>query len=171
MAGTDEAEWAARTLLAHVRECTSSELFAHPETLLSAQQKAAFQALVARRARHEPLAYLVGRRGFLELDLLVDRRVLIPRPETELLVERAIAWVRGQSAPVRIADVGTGSGAIAIGLAAALPRARIYALDHSPDAIEVVSTKALSCQIPARIAAESSLKKSVEGVVLELQPT
>jgi len=155
LAGTDEIELAAKTLLAHVRECTLSELFAYPGRELTAAQSAAYRALVERRARHEPLAYLVGHHGFLELDLRVDRRALIPRPETELLVERALAWARTWHAAhgraPQIADVGTGSGAIAIGLAAALPQARILGLDRSPDALELARQNALRCGVAGQI--------------------
>jgi release factor glutamine methyltransferase len=183
LAGTDEAELAASMLLAHVRECTLSELFVYPDRRLGAQQRAAYRALVERRARNEPVAYLIGHRGFLELDLLVDPRVLIPRPETELLVERALSWAQryealrsghrdapptvvdrsiqregGGGIPMpsketflRIADVGTGSGAIAVGLAVALPQAAIYALDSSPDALEVARQNAARCGVKERI--------------------
>ena len=184
LVGTDEPEWAAKMLLAHVRECTLSELFVYPERGLSETEVAAYQALIQRRARHEPVAYLVGHRGFLELDLLVDKRVLIPRPETELLVERALAWARHCESPrlvrrdapatamdpssqgesgrgipmprvetcLRIADVGTGSGAIGIGLAAALPQAQVYALDSSPGALEVARQNAARNGVAGRIA-------------------
>jgi release factor glutamine methyltransferase len=170
-------------LLAHVRECTLSELFVYPDRRLSAQQRTAYRALIERRTRHEPVAYLVGHRGFLELDLLVDSRVLIPRPETELLVERALAWaqrhesprlghgdappaaqdlfVQGERGsgihmprverPLCIADVGTGSGAIAIGLAVGLPQARVYALDSSPDALDVARQNAARSGVADRI--------------------
>ena len=156
LAETDEAEWAAKRLLAHVQGCTLSELFAYPDRRLAGQEAAAYRALVERRAQHEPVAYLVGHRGFLELDLLVDRRVLIPRPETELLVERAVALARRSGTTLRVADVGTGSGAIAIGLAVALPQAElpaaaIYALDRSPDALEVARQNAALHGVAERI--------------------
>jgi release factor glutamine methyltransferase len=143
-------------LLAHVQGCALSELFAYPDRPLAPAAAAAYRALVERRAQHEPVAYLVGQRAFLDLDLLVDRRVLIPRPETELLVERALSWARRWGAP-RIADVGTGSGAIAVGLALALqgtglpqaelhvaerPQAALYALDSSPGALSVARQNA-----------------------------
>jgi release factor glutamine methyltransferase len=150
LAGTDEADLAAKMLLAHVLECTSSELFVYPDQTLTAAQRASYRALLDRRARHEPLAYLVGHRGFLDLDLRVDRRVLIPRPETERLVERALDLAQRWEQP-KIADVGTGSGAIAIGLAAALPQARLYALDRSPDALEVARENAARYCVADRI--------------------
>jgi release factor glutamine methyltransferase len=180
LAGTDEAELAAKMLLAHVRKCTLSELFMYPGRRLAALQRTAYQALIARRAAHEPLAYLVGHRGFLDLDLLVDQRVLIPRPETELLVDRAVAWARqrghrdaspthrlegrGDLSPtdgrLTIVDVGTGSGAIAIGLAAALPQAQVYATDSSADALEVARQNAIRNGVADRI-------EFLEGDLLE----
>jgi release factor glutamine methyltransferase len=155
LAGTDEVEWAAKILLAHVRECTLSELFAHPEKDLTAPQSDLFRALVERRAKHEPVPYLVGHCPFLELDLLVGPGVLIPRPETEVLVERALAWVQrreplAKQSP-KVADVGTGSGAIALGLAAALPQACVYALDSAAEALEIARQNAERHNLSERI--------------------
>ena len=151
LAGTSEAALAAKMLLAHVLGGTLSELFVHPERALTDDEVAAYRALVARRARHEPVAYLVGHRGFLDLDLVVDERVLIPRPETELLVvgalEAAPRWARP-----RIADVGTGSGAIAVSLAVHLPQATVYALDCSAGALEVALQNAQRHEVAGRIA-------------------
>jgi release factor glutamine methyltransferase len=141
LSGTTEAALAAKMLLAHVLECTVSELFMHPDRLLSVEQISAYRSLVARRARHEPVAYLIGHRGFLDLDLAVDRRVLVPRPETEVLVEQALEIARRWARP-RIADVGTGSGAIAVSLAVHLPDASVYALDCSAGALEVARQNA-----------------------------
>jgi release factor glutamine methyltransferase len=141
LAGTAEAPLAARMLLAHVLACSTTHLFVHPERALSAAEWAAYQRLIARRARHEPVAYLLGRREFLGLDLEVDRRVLVPRPETERLVEEALAAARRWPQP-RIVDVGTGSGAIAISLAVHLPRACVWASDRSTGALEVARRNA-----------------------------
>lgn len=138
-------------LLAHVLGGTVSELFVHPERMLSDDEVAAYRALVARRAQHEPVAYLVGRRGFLDLDLVVDERVLVPRPETELLVERALQVAQRWPRP-RIADVGTGSGAIAVSLALHLPEAMVYALDCSAGALEVACRNAQRYDVAGRIA-------------------
>jgi release factor glutamine methyltransferase len=137
-AGCDAAHLDAQVLLAHVLQVERSWLFAHHEVVLSTEQADAFTALVIRRMRHEPVAYLVGHREFYGLDFLVDYRVLIPRPETELLVDAVIdhiAMREGQ--PVVVADVGAGSGAIALAVAANCPSAKVYAIDLSADALAV----------------------------------
>ena len=131
----------AQVILAHVLGVERAWLFAHSEMELSAKQAEQFTELVARRMNHEPVAYLVGRREFYGLDLNVDRRVLIPRPETEMLVDEVLAELESRPDPVvRIADVGTGSGAIALAIAANNERARIYALDVSRRALGVAKT-------------------------------
>jgi release factor glutamine methyltransferase len=133
---TSEAQLSAKLLLAHTLGSAVTDLFTHPERALTEDQHQTYERLVARRARHEPVAYLTGYRPFLDLDLAVDSRVLIPRQETEELVERALAVAKRWPKP-RIADVGTGSGAIAVSLAAALPQAQLYAIDRSTNALDV----------------------------------
>ena len=150
LAGTAEHRLAARMLLAHVLGCSTTDLYVHPERTLDAAQRARYAALVARRAGHEPVPYLTGRQPFLDLDLLVDERVLIPRPETERLVECAIEAARRWAQP-RIADIGTGSGAIAISLARHVPGAEVCAIDRSPDAIEVARQNARRHGVAGRI--------------------
>lgn len=129
-------------LMAHVLDTNKTWLYAHPDRKLTADEIARFETLVGRRLRHEPIAYLIGYRSFYGLDIIVDPRVLIPRPETEMLVERALAWINRLATdgvrPV-VADVGTGSGAIAVAIAANAPAARIYAADISPGALEVAA--------------------------------
>jgi release factor glutamine methyltransferase len=137
-------------LLAHVLDCSTTDLFIHPDRSLTVEQIAQFSDLVFQRAKHKPVAYLVGHREFLDLDLMIDERVLIPRPETELLVESVIRAAGKR--PVRIADVGTGSGAIAVSLAVHLPRARIWATDASPAALEVAQENARRYAVLSRIA-------------------
>jgi release factor glutamine methyltransferase len=124
----------AEHLLAHLIERTPAWLFAHGDAMLDDDTAAAFRALVERRRAGEPVAYLVGRRGFWTLDLDVGPATLIPRPETELLVELALARIAPHAA---VADLGTGSGAIALSLASERPGARIVATDASSAALEV----------------------------------
>jgi len=111
-------------------------LYANLKSELSAEQENEFWHLVQRRLSGEPAAYIAGHREFYGLDFLVDRRVLIPRPETELLVEKAIGLAQTH-AIATVADIGTGCGAIAISLALNLPRIKIYASDVATDALEV----------------------------------
>lgn len=151
LAETSEAALAAKMLLAHVLGSTVSELFVHPERVLTADQAAAYRSLVARRARHEPVAYLVGHRAFLDLDLVVDERVLVPRPETERLVEQALQVAQRWARP-RIADVGTGSGSIAVSLTVHLRGAVVYALDCSAGALEVAQWNAQRHEVAGQIA-------------------
>jgi release factor glutamine methyltransferase len=106
---------------------------------ISPHQQDACLRLVQRRLSGEPAAYITGCREFYGLDFSVNRHVLIPRPESELLVEKALELAADYQKP-RIADIGTGSGAIAISLAVNLPQAMIYAIDISPDALEVASS-------------------------------
>lgn len=129
----------AELLLAHLLGWPRARLLAEREQPVASALADAFGGLVERRAAGEPVAYLVGHKEFYGLDLLVDRRVLVPRPETELLVELALADARRLTGAPRIADIGAGSGAIAIALAANLPGAQIDAVDISPAALEVAA--------------------------------
>lgn len=122
--GREEAE----PLLVHALGVDRAWLFAHAHDLVAAAEADRYQALVARRQAGEPVAYLTGRRGFWTLDLEVSADTLIPRPETELLVELALARI-DPDAPARIADLGTGSGAIALALASERPAAAVVATD------------------------------------------
>ena len=147
--GAAEARHEALILLAHVenvgRAVFAADVLAHPERVLAPERAAAFEALVIRRAAGEPLPYLTGTRAFYHHDFLVTPAVLIPRPETEHLVEAALDW-SWQQAPagrgLTLVDVGTGSGAIALSLAAALPGATVHALDVSPAALDVARRNA-----------------------------
>ena len=128
----------ARLLLEHVAGCSTTQLLAHPEVLLTDSEAAAFAGLVQRRAQGEPLAYLVGTVGFMGDLLQVSTAVLVPRPETEELVTWALDLLADCPAPALI-DLGTGSGAIALALAGARPDARIMAIDLSPGAVAVAT--------------------------------
>ena len=124
----------AELLLAHALGRRRIELYTDFERPLTSQELDSYRELVARRARHEPVAYILGEWGFRRLTLAVDRRALIPRPETEIVVERALAHLAGLEQP-RVLDVGTGTGAIALAIADEHPGARVTAIDVSPDAL------------------------------------
>jgi release factor glutamine methyltransferase len=126
----------AALLLAHVLGRSRGWLYAHGDAPVPALDLARFEQLVTRRASGEPVAYLLGTRGFWRFDLAVTPDTLIPRPETELLVELALARIPAQSA-AQVADLGTGSGAIALAIASERPQARVVAVDISGDALEV----------------------------------
>lgn len=125
----------ARRLLEHVAECTHADLIAHPERKLSTAQTDQFANLLMRREAGEPLAYLLGSTFFKGLEFAVSPAVLIPRPETEVLVDVALKRAQALVAP-RIVDLGTGSGIIAILLARLCPSAAITAVELSPAALE-----------------------------------
>jgi len=148
--GVESPRLDAELLLAHVLGGNRAAVLARPEQPLTPKQQTRFQDLVARRAGREPLAYIVGHREFFGLDFLVDPRVLIPRPETELLVEQALRLAQRYAPPLQIADVGAGSGAIAVTLALHLPQALVYALDASEDALAVVAENAARHSVAAR---------------------
>jgi len=150
--GSETARLDAEVLLGHVLGLERTRLLALGGRPLSAEEVQRFSALVARRVAHEPVAYLVGRRAFYDVDLLVDARVLIPRPETEHLVEQALAWARARGErPLRVVDVGTGSGAIALVLARHLAQAQVWAVDVSSDALHVARANLQSYGLEARV--------------------
>jgi release factor glutamine methyltransferase len=134
--GSDTAHLDAQVLLSFVLSQDRSWLFAHYDYELTPDQASRFTELVARRAEAEPVAYLVGSKEFYGLEFKVDARVLIPRPETELLVDAVLDHLETRPDPdTLIADVGTGSGAIAIAIAANWEQARVYAIDLCADAL------------------------------------
>ena len=132
-----EARAEARMLLAEALGVSREELRLRPERRVTAGDAGRFASLIARRARREPLAYITGRRAFYGMEFVVSPAVLIPRPETEFLVETAL-----RQGGRRIADVGTGSGAIAVAVAVHAPEARLWASDISPDALAVAERNA-----------------------------
>ena len=127
-------------------------LLAHDEQTLTAQQLAHWQQLVQRRLAGEPVAYLRGFHAFYGLQLTVDARVLDPRPDTETLVDWALELLPGLPQQPLLADLGTGSGAIACALAANAPQAEVYACDASADALQVAQHNARTLQLPIRFA-------------------
>jgi release factor glutamine methyltransferase len=134
-AGSDTARLDAELLLCEATRWDRAQLAAEPDLRLPVGASREFAAMVRRRIRREPVAYIIGRKGFRRIELLVDRRVLIPRPETELLVEVAI-----ELQPESVLDVGTGSGAIALAVADELPGAKVSAIDASLDALRVAQS-------------------------------
>jgi release factor glutamine methyltransferase len=153
-----EARLQAEVLVFHVLGCDRAYLYAHPERELTEAEQAQYDALISRRAAGEPLQYLTGHQEFWKADFLVTPAVLIPRPETEHLIEEVLALVQHyplsvrdrqrsvtRPAPtlrLRIIDVGTGSGAIAVTLARELPQAEVHAVDLSPAALDVARLNA-----------------------------
>mgnify|MGYP000429109246 CR=1 FL=1 len=136
-------------------------LIAHDTDDLSPPTLTAYEALCARRAAGEPVAYLVGEKEFFGLPLAVDRRVLVPRPDTETLVEWAIEVLAGRAAPAVI-DLGTGSGAIALALQHQRPHAQVSAVDASHEALAVAQTNAQRLHLPVRFI-QSHWLRAVEG--------
>jgi len=139
--GGIDARHEAELLLLHVLERPRSWLFAHATDPLAAADQAAFETLLARRMAGEPVAYLTGRRGFWTLDLEVDPATLIPRPETELLVELALERLPSDQS-LQLADLGTGSGAIALALASERPQAQVLGADAGASALAVAARNA-----------------------------
>jgi len=140
----------AEVLLAHALGATRSELYARLDEKPQEATDETFRSLVARRLRHEPVAYITGQKEFFGLDLQVDRRVLIPRPETETLVEVALTIARQKRVPL-LAEVGVGSGAVAVALAVNLPWAEIYAIDSSSDALVVAENNCRNHNVLDRV--------------------
>jgi release factor glutamine methyltransferase len=130
-----DAEW----LLAHVLDVSRSQLAVRDG--LTPDEEARFAALVERRAAREPLAYVLGEWGFRHLTLRTDTRALVPRPETEIVVERCLALLEGRDEP-RVLDVGVGTGAIALAIAQEHPGARVTGVDLSPDALALARENA-----------------------------
>ena len=138
-------------LLSHVLEQPQTWILAHNEAALSATQQAKLTALIARLKQGEPLPYLTGRQEFFGLSFEVSPAVLIPRPETELLVETALRWLRLHPAADSVLDVGTGSGCIAISLAVHAPVLRVIATDLSAKALSIAQRNAEVHHVEARI--------------------
>lgn len=135
-AGVDNPRLDAELMLAQAMDTSRADLYAEPERSIEPPAAREFGEMVRRRVRREPVAYILGRAHFRELELIVDHRVLIPRPETELLVELA---QDGQ----RVLDVGTGSGAIALAIAKERKGVRVTGIDSSPEAVEVARANAV----------------------------
>jgi release factor glutamine methyltransferase len=139
----------SETLLMFTLSCDRAYLFAHPERQLTPQEKINYQEAIAQRAMGIPTQYITGHQEFWGMDLIVSPAVLIPRPETEHVVEAVLSLSPG--AGLRIIDVGTGSGCIALALAKELPQIEIHAADTSPAALEVARANAARHGLESRI--------------------
>mgnify|MGYP001114264047 CR=1 FL=1 len=157
----------AQLLIAHLINKPRTWVLAHPEAELSPAQEQALAYYAARRQAGEPLPYILGHWEFFSLDFLVTSAVLIPRPETELLVERALDWLHSHPARRSAADIGTGSGCIAIALARHVPDLQLLATDFSPQALMVAQQNAIRHGVAERITSVQSNLLELSG---EFQP-
>jgi release factor glutamine methyltransferase len=163
--GVDSPKLDSEVLLGHVLGCSRAQLYTHPERLLMEDERQRLEQLVVRRCQQEPVAYLVGEKAFYGLDFVVDPRVLIPRPETELLVDMVLDVALQYDSPrssghrgtglaagrFLVADIGTGSGAVSVAVAANTRSALIYAVDISPDALDVAKANARRHDLESRV--------------------
>jgi len=153
-AGLENPNLDAEVLLAFCMKERRSGFFAHPEKVVPVHIREIFASLLARRVKGEPVAYLTGEKEFWSLTFKVDRRVLIPRPDTEIIVEEALRFALenfGRDQKISILDIGTGSGAISVALASELPCADITATDISEEALELASANASRNSVGQRI--------------------
>jgi release factor glutamine methyltransferase len=154
----------AETLMMFVLGVNRAYLYAHPERELTNEEEARYDEVVAQRARGVPSQYITGHQEFWGLDFVVSPAVLIPRPETEHLVETVLELAKGVESP-RIVDVGTGSGCIALALAHELRTAEVYAVDLSVEALEIARANAARLQLEGRVKfLQSNVLTAVAGV-------
>ena len=150
--GVERGRLDAEHLLAHAMSTTRLDLYLQYDRLLSGPELDQYRPLLTRRARREPLQYIVGRAGFRNLELEVDQAVLIPRPETEILVDEVLQWVSDNKLKNPGAlDIGTGSGAIALSLVHEGPFSRVVATDTSSVALEVATRNSLMSGLSDRV--------------------
>ncbi|MBI2953959.1 MAG: peptide chain release factor N(5)-glutamine methyltransferase [Chloroflexi bacterium] len=164
----ESARLEAEVLLCHELRLTRAQLYARLEAAFTEQQEQAYTMLIERRLGHEPVAYITRHKEFFGLDFYVNPRTLIPRPETELLVEKVLSWTDEHRTPPggwRIADIGTGSGAIAISLALRLPQATVTAIDASYEALLVARENCERYGVHGRVSlAQADLVTSISTV-------
>jgi release factor glutamine methyltransferase len=164
-AGCETARLDAEVLLSHATGWDRARIAAEPDLRLPVGASREFAQMVRRRVQREPVAYILGRKGFRRIELLVDRRVLVPRPETELLVELAV-----ELGPERVLDVGTGSGAIALAVADELEDARVTAIDTSFDAVRVAQANTERLGLAERVDVVLRGPSSLKGAHLDGRP-
>lgn len=160
--GLDSPRLDAELLIADALGIDRMRIYLDHHKPLLADELVAVRERVKRRGKHEPVAYITGQKGFWSLDLAVDRRVLVPRPDTERLVERALDRLKGRVAP-RVVDVGCGSGAIALALAHERPDAEVIGVDRSPAALAVSRANALTLGLDRVEWREGDLLAGVDG--------
>jgi len=160
--GLESARLDAEVLLAHAMDLQRVGLYLDLDRPLDDAERGRYRALVSRRLQREPVAYLVGEREFWSRSFSVDARVLVPRPETETLVEQALVTLREFTSP-RVLDVGTGSGVIAVTLAAERPDAQVVATDVSADALEVAAANAVRHEVAITLYAGDLLEALPAG--------
>jgi len=161
-AGIENARLESEILLRHILNISRTQLYLDLDKIIKQRQSEDFFKLIKRRLNGEPSAYITGVKEFYGNEFNVDRRVLIPRPESELLIEKALEIAHNLKSPV-IADIGTGSGAIAISISLKLPEAKIYATDFSLQALEVAHNNCLKHGVADRVTL-------LEGNLLEPLP-
>lgn len=169
---SDSPRLDAEVLLAHLLGCDRSTLVARSRDAIEPDQQGAFEQLLQRRGAGEPLAYLTGHREFWSLDLQVTPDVLVPRPETELLVEWGLACLVGCRAP-RVLDLGTGSGCIALAMASERPDAQVHGIDASAAAVELARGNARRLgleRVTLEIATFANFRSAPVDVVLANPP-
>jgi release factor glutamine methyltransferase len=165
-AGIPSARLDAEVLLAFCLGCDRLEFLKNPDLILNEKQLAGYKTLIARRLQWEPVAYIRGRKEFWSLSLEVNRDVLIPRPDTEIIVEEALDVYRNINfSEIRILDIGTGSGAIALALAKEISNTRITATDISTAALTIAGKNAVTYNLQDKIDfREGDLFEPVEGI-------
>ena len=163
---TNQPHYIALALMAHVFQKPKTWLLAHPEEKMTGSQLDFFNNLLARLEIGEPLPYLTGKQEFYGLEFEVSPAVLIPRPETELLVESALVWLKNHPSARRAVDVGSGSGIIAVSLLKNCPDLRISAIDISTEALKIAQRNAQKHQVADRITfLNASLLTGFEGEI------
>ena len=152
--GSDSSRLDAELLLAHALKLRRLDLYLKFDHPLNESELTAYRGLIARRAKGEPVAYLVGHKEFMGLDFEVTPDVLVPNPDTEVLVQRAVELARDSQVPLRVADVGTGSGCIAVSIAHYAPATEVWASDVSREALEVTARNVSRHRVAERVHLE-----------------
>ncbi len=160
--GIESARLDAELLATRAFSRSRVELYTHYDQPLDETELASYRALVQRRLSGESVAYILGNKEFWSIDFAVDARVLVPRPDTETLVEQALELLAKLDKPCRVADIGTGSGAIAIALKKERPDDEVFAVDASPDALAVAQANAARLNLPVTFL-QGDLVSSLPG--------